>query len=69
MLVHTCLLKGGGLEQCQASWTVGPKAEDGGARRAAWGDAGKSSFPRRAGNTRKEGSLCNVLRSANSRLK
>ena len=45
----------GGLEQCQAWWTVELSAEDGGARRAAWSDAGKSSFPRRAGNTRKAG--------------
>ena len=45
----------GGLEQRQALWTVGLGAEDGGAWRAAWRDAGKSGFPRRAGDTRKEG--------------
>ena len=59
----------GGIEQCQASWTMGPRAEDGGVRRVAWCDAGESGFPRRAGNTRKEGSLCNVPHSPHSRLK
>ena len=59
----------GGLEQRQASWTLGLRAEDGGAWRAAWRDAGKSSFPQRAGNTRKEGSQCDVLHSARSRLR
>ena len=59
----------GGLEQCRASWPGGLSAEDGGAWRGAWCDAGESGFPRRAGNTRTEGWPCHVAHSAHLRLK